>query len=135
MLKNSVSPLNLAGQLTIAGRIKNLTLFFLAIGVSLLTACSGHPSAGKWVAVDSNEVPYTRISVDFDGKAAIYPADQQSPTLNCYWQASSAETIDIQCGSSDQEEGTLLYTLEVSEQNLAILKYEDTVVGQFNRLP
>ena len=58
MLKNTVRPLNLAGQLNITGRVKNIALFCLVVGVSLLTACSGHPGAGKWVAVDSNKAPF-----------------------------------------------------------------------------
>ncbi|UZE96071.1 hypothetical protein [Alkalimarinus alittae] len=116
--------------------LKNTILSCLALSLALLTGCSGHPGTGKWATVDSDSAPFSHIKVDFDGKATIHPTDRASPTLNCYWQATSAEKIGIQCGSENQEEGTIFYALEVnSEKSLATLTFEEQAVGQFKRLP
>ena len=114
---------------------RNILLGFLALTVLFLTGCSGHPGAGKWTAIEGENTLFSHIKVDFDGKAAIYPKDNQSPTRNCYWQASSADNISIQCGTSENEEGKLFYSLEVTEPTLAVLKKDDQVLGQFKREP
>ena len=101
----------------------------------LLTGCSGHPGAGKWTALEKETVLFSHVKVDFDGKAAIYPKDKQAPIQNCYWQASSADNINIQCGTSEHEEGKLFYSLEVTEPSLAVLKKDDQELGQFRREP
>ncbi len=107
----------------------------LLLSALLLTGCSGHPGAGKWTVVEGESTSFSHIKVDFDGKAAIYPKDRQAPTQNCYWQASSADNISIQCGTPAHEEGKLFYSLEVTEPSLAVLKKDDQVLGQFRREP
>lgn len=116
--------------------LRNSILFCLALSFSLLTGCSGHPGSGKWESVDPSLPAFSRVNVDFDGKASIFPTDSKVPTQNCYWQASSAEKVDIQCGNANQEEGKIFYTFEVSDnQDMATLTFEEQVVGRFKRLP
>ena len=116
--------------------LKNSILFCLALSLSLLAGCSGHPSAGKWASVDGSLTAFSHINIDFDGKASIFPTDSTVPTQNCYWQASSAEQVDIQCGNANQEDGKIFYTFEVSSnQDLATLTFEEQAVGRFKRLP
>lgn len=105
----------------------------LALGAIFLTGCSGHPAAGKWVAEERMGALFSSISVDFDGKAAIHPTDKQLPTRNCYWQAASADSINIQCGTAKQEEGKIFYSLEVTDSSLADLKQDGKVLGKFRR--
>lgn len=115
---------------------KNTILVCLTLSLALITGCSGHPGSGKWASVDSASTQFSRINIDFDGKAAIFPTDTTIPTQNCYWQASSAEKVDIQCGNANQEDGKIFYTLEVSSnRDLATLTFEEQTVGRFKRLP
>ena len=116
--------------------LKNSILFCLVLSLTLLTGCSGHPGSGKWTSADQSLPAFSRINIDFDGKATIFPTDSAVPTQNCYWQASSAEKVDIQCGNANQEDGKIFYTFEVnSNQDLAILTFEEQIVGRFKRLP
>lgn len=108
---------------------------YFTLAAMLLTGCSGHPGAGKWTATKEDNTLFAHIKVDFDGKATISPKDSQAPTRNCYWQASSADSIAIQCGTSEQQEGTLFYILQVTEPTLAVLKKDEQVLGQFKREP
>jgi len=114
---------------------QSIVFICLTFTALLLTGCSGHPGAGKWTAIEGENTLFSHIKVDFDGKAAIYPKDRQTPVRNCYWQASSADNINIQCGTSEQEKGKLFYSLEVTEPTLAVLKKEDQVLGTFKREP
>ncbi len=116
--------------------LKKSILFCLALSLTFLTGCSGHPGAGKWASADESLNAFSRINIDFDGKAAIYPTDTTVATQNCYWQASSAEKVDIQCGNAKQEDGSTFYTFEVSSDNpdLATLTFEEQIVGRFKRL-
>ena len=107
----------------------------LLLTALLLTGCSGHPGAGKWTVIDEESALFSHIKIDFDGKASIYPKNNQAPIQNCYWQASSADNVSIQCGTSEHEEGKLFYSLEVTEPTLAVLKKGDQVLGQFKREP
>jgi len=116
--------------------MKQVILFVcLTFTALLLTGCSGHPGAGKWTAIDGGSTLFSHVKVDFDGKATIYPKDKKNPTRNCYWQASSADNVSIQCGTSEQQEGKLFYSLEVIEPTLAVLKKDDQILGQFRREP
>ena len=107
----------------------------LMLSALLLAGCSGHPGAGKWTVIEEEATLFSHIKIDFDGKASIYPKDNQAPIRNCYWQASSADNISIQCGTSEHEEGKLFYSLEVTEPTLAVLKKGDQVLGTFKREP
>lgn len=116
--------------------INRTLLSCLTLSLTLLTGCSGHPSAGKWTSTENVASPFSHVQIDFDGKAAIHPRDKKGPTLNCYWQATSANQVDIQCGNAEQEEGNIFYTFEVSsDQTLATLSFEEQPIGQFKRLP
>ncbi len=116
--------------------LKNSILFCLALSLTFLTGCSGHPSAGKWTSADQSLTEFSRINIDFDGKASIFPEDSTVPAQNCYWQASSAEKVDLQCGNANQEDGKIFYTFEVSgNQDLATLTLEARTIGRFKRLP
>ncbi len=112
-------------------------LVSIVLSMFFLVGCSGHPGAGKWAAVvDENQSSiFASITIDFDGKASITPTDSEAPAQNCYWQASAEDSIAIQCGTADQDKGTLFYSLQVEEPNLAVLTMDDQVLGQFKRLP
>jgi hypothetical protein len=110
-----------------------LILYVMLGAVLLLAGCSPHPGSGDWTAEEGNPNGFTRLVVQFDGKAEFYRQDQEKEWLRCFWQSSGAMRIDIQCTSKSDTEGERFYELAIAEIGPALLKENGTVIARFIR--
>jgi hypothetical protein len=126
----------------------------LATGIAsifLLQACSGHPGAGHWESNLSLQVSqYTALELEFDGKGTLHPnksivGQEEKADLWCLWQATSATTLDVQCGDGSAEKTNIKFefVVVVSKEecssdntfNKASLNQEGNIVAMFSRKP
>lgn len=110
-----------------------LTFKYLALmAVPLVVACSGHPAAGKWQLVDSSSYQYTRLVVNFDGKAEFYKANADKAWLHCFWTARAVDMISLECASADEDAENEIFDFKVSENEPGQLLIGNQVVAKFN---
>ncbi|NRA85493.1 MAG: hypothetical protein HRU22_17475 [Gammaproteobacteria bacterium] len=110
-----------------------INLKYLAVlSLPLMVACTGHPAAGKWQLNSASEYQYSRLVVNFDGKAELYKKDQAIAWLHCFWTASAADAIGLECASADADAANEKFFFKVSGENSGQLMIDDTVVAQFD---
>ncbi len=109
---------------------KSLTTLLVTL---LISGCSGHPGTGNWLADGSNAAGYWLLKVDFDGKATMLGKDQAKPLLGCYWQATTADSIELQCATQGDPENPKTYQLKVSDADRADFISEGQLQATFRR--
>ncbi len=109
-----------------------LTILF-ALG---LQGCSPHPSAGHWQAVENSDSKFSKISVEFEGRAELLPIDTAAETQRCFWAGKTAEAIRLQCTQGDDTGVEFLYLLSVDssgDEPVASLTQGDKQLGVYRR--
>lgn len=87
-----------------------LSVILLTLG---LQGCSPHPGSGHWQAVENSGSKFSKISVEFEGRAELLPADTAGETQRCFWAGKTADTIQLQCTQGDDTGVEFLYLLSV----------------------
>ena len=108
----------------------------LAIATALalaLSACSPHPSSGEWVAESREADNYSRLKVEFDGKAYLFVPSQEDHLVRCFWAGEDKETINMDCMVNDPSERRIAYKLRVAEHNKSELLEGGIVLTRFLR--
>lgn len=111
------------------------TLISLSITISLLflSACSGHPSAGEWLASENNASNLVKMKIHYDGKADIFTKQNpEKALLHCFWQASNADTIGLICTKAENTDKKIHYQLKI-DKDQSILSQESTTIAKFTR--
>ena len=105
------------------------------IAVLLLSACSGHPGTGLWQSNDNNAQGYWQIEVLFDGTAKVHAKGTSAPLMGCFWQANSAEALNLQCGAADNQETKQHFVLQISTADQAMFIKDGQTLARFQRQP
>lgn len=94
--------------------MKNTFYVFLVMLFILgLQGCSPHPGAGHWQAVENTDSRFSKITVEFEGRAEMLPADKLAETQRCFWAGKTSDTIQLQCTHGDDSGVEILYLLRV----------------------
>lgn len=109
--------------------------YLALLSLPLLAACTGHPGAGKWQLSPSSDFQYHRLVVNFDGKAEFYKANDDLAWLHCFWTAHAADTIGLECASTNQEAPNEIFKLKVTTNQAAQLLIDDKIVASFVTQP
>jgi hypothetical protein len=99
----------------------------------LLAGCSAHPAAGTWIAVSDNVAGFSRLVVQFDGKADIYSPGQESSVRRCFWGGAGKQSITLDCVQALDTEIKERYQLHVLAGRQAELSRGEERIGLFNR--
>ena len=126
--------------------MKKIARGVACLSVVILSGCSGHPATGHWIGERSVETgdPYVALKLEFDGTGALYlsksnPEFSKGRSWRCLWQAKSADTAEVKCGSANSEDEATSFELVVSEAaaeggpDTAKFMLSDKAVGRFLR--
>lgn len=92
--------------------------FFVLAGAVLISACSGHPGAGTWENPKSDENQLKTIDLKYDGYADLYRPQDTEARYRCFWQAVSAQAVQLQCANlPGRAPSDIYFTLTVSESD------------------
>ena len=117
--------------------MKNILYMLSVILFTLgLQGCSPHPSAGHWQAVENSDSKFSKISVEFEGRAELLPTDRTAETQRCFWAGKTSDTIQLQCTQGDDTGVEFLYLLSVDSSGsepVASLSLGGKQIGEFRR--
>ena len=116
--------------------ITRMTLLTLTLIVIFLTsACAPHPGAGKWKALDENELGIKSLSILFDGKAEFRSTAKDIAVWHCFWGAEDKISMSITCVPSSDTERREKFEFKVDAQGLGSLSRLGKLVSNFERQP
>jgi len=104
-------------------------------GALTLFGCSAPPAPGNWLATDGGEQNFSRLKIEFDGKAEIFIPSQEAALLRCFWRASGPQSILLQCAYADKTKNEEFYDFTVTENDLGTLSQGSSVRARFRRAP
>ena len=111
-----------------------LTIFLMLLFALALQGCSPHPGAGHWQAVENSASKFSKISVEFEGRAELLPTDTAAETQRCFWAGKTAEVIRLQCTQGDDTGVEFLYLLSVDSSGnepVATLTQDGKQMGDY----
>lgn len=118
--------------------MKNTLYIFSMILLSLsLQGCSPHPGAGHWQAVEDSASDFSKITVEFEGRAELLPTDTAAETQRCFWAGKTADALQLQCTYGDDSGVELKYLLSVDStgnEPVATLTLGDKQMGVYRRI-
>ncbi len=112
-----------------------LTKILITVLVTLLiTACSPHPGAGKWQAIDDNSLGVKNLSILFDGKSEFTTIENENILWHCFWGAESKTKMSMTCTpSTDTSEHEKFEFIMLSDDQGQFSR-NGKVIGKFSRL-
>ena len=108
-------------------------LILLVLSVNLLSACSPHPSAGKWKAISENEFGISDISILFDGKAEFTTAGKDAAVWHCFWGGKSKSEATMNCVPSTDADRRETYQFVVDGAEQGRLFQQGKLIATFER--
>ncbi|GAB4346947.1 MAG: hypothetical protein Kow006_06060 [Gammaproteobacteria bacterium] len=105
----------------------------LVAAALLLSACSPHPGSGEWVADPQEPDNYSRLKVEFDGKAFLFVPGREEHLVRCFWAGADKQTINMDCMVNDPSERRIAYQLRVVSDTRSELREAGIVLARFRR--
>lgn len=115
--------------------MKHRFLLLTAMIASLLSACSPHPSAGKWKAIGDNEPGINELSILFDGKAEFTTTTNDVANWHCFWRGKDDNISTMACVPSSDTERRVNYEFAVQGEQQGELLYQGKAIATFKRQP
>ena len=112
-----------------------LSAILLILG---LQACSPHPGAGHWGAIENSGSKFSKLVVEFEGMAELLPADKTAQGQRCFWAGNTSNSIKLQCTQGDDTGLEFLYILTVDTSGaepVASLASGDMQIGSYRKVP
>jgi hypothetical protein len=109
-----------------------LRCLWLAIPL-LLAGCSGHPGAGTWQIEDGLEGGYSRLVVQFDGRAEFFRPGEETAAQRCFWAGESSNSIALQCSDAANPDLERHYRLKVNQRGQGELMQGGRLLGLLQR--
>jgi hypothetical protein len=106
-------------------------VLFLA-GLSL-SACSPHPGAGNWAAVEKNEKGIPGLTLSYDGRA-LFTSRKPAATWHCFWGGRDRDSAHLDCTPSTDREREESFILSIEKDGTGVLKQQDEILGRFKRV-
>lgn len=105
----------------------------LPLAVMLLAACSPHPTSGEWTAKPGTQPAYSRIKVEYDGKAYLFVPDREDHQVRCFWAGADRATINMDCIINDPSEQRFFFQLRIEGSSLSTLLSNGQILGHYQR--
>jgi hypothetical protein len=100
--------------------------------ILILNACSPHPGAGGWHAMDK-DAKFQRLEIRYAGNADFYINDNDKVAAwRCFWGAADKVTAHLKCidaGNANNEQ-TYLFVVD-KEAREGVLQLEERVLGRY----
>jgi len=112
-----------------------LKTIFLLSTLALIVGCSPHPGSGIWTATSENEPWFTKIDVQYEGRADIYSATEEAAVRHCFWGGMSPKQLALDCTRASDTDNPEHYRLTVTADDTAELTQKQQLVGTFKKQP
>lgn len=113
--------------------LQKLKTIFLCTSLLLLAGCSPHPGSGVWTAASENKPGFTKIDVQFEGRADIYNATDEAAVRRCFWGGMSPRQLALDCTQASDTDNQEHYRLTVVADDTAELTRDQQLIGTFDR--
>ncbi len=110
-----------------------LKALLLCTSLALLAGCSPHPGSGIWTATSENEPGFTKIDVQYEGRADIYNATDEAAVRHCFWGGMSPKQLALDCTRASDTDNPEHYRLTVTQDDSAELTRKQQLIGTFSR--
>lgn len=123
------------GVITIKSTLYKLSAIPVILG---LQACTPHPGAGHWQAIENSDSKFSKIMVEFEGRAELFSADAAVEAQRCFWAGNTSSSIKLQCTQGDDTGLEFIYVLKVDARGtepIASLTSGDQRIGSYRRQP
>ena len=100
-----------------------------------LSGCSPHPGTGTWLPVEGGTTEFSRITVNFNGRAELYTPGSEKEALRCFWGGESSESMQMQCSLAANTDVEYTYRFRVNQSGEAELVLSGQTIGTFYRKP
>lgn len=100
--------------------------------ILILNACSPHPGAGGWHAMDK-ETKFQRLEIRYAGNADFYKKyDDKVAAWRCFWGAADKVTANLKCvdAANANNEQTYLFIVD-KEAREGVLQLEEQILGRY----
>ena len=105
----------------------------LTIGVTMLIACSPHPSAGKWKAISDNELGIRDIDILYEGKAEFTTTKGDVAVWHCFWGGTSKLVATMNCVPSSDTDRREQFTFVVDGSDQGKLSHQGELLATLER--
>jgi hypothetical protein len=109
------------------------SIFFLTAAMMAMTGCAPHPGSGTWITAGESEGGFSKLIVQFDGKAEFFAPGREEEVLRCFWAGGSAKSILLDCNPAEDADARLRYSLAVTGADQAELLQSGKIVARFHR--
>lgn len=101
-----------------------------------LAACSPHPSAGGWHALDGS-MRFQRLEIRYDGSADFYThAEDKTAAWRCFWSAINSLESSLKCVDAGNADNEKYYSFSAQpDQKLGNLKLDGKTLGRYGWQP
>ncbi len=117
--------------------MKNALFALLTLTLALvLQGCSPHPGSGKWQSVADTQSRFSKLDIQFEGRAELTLTDTAAEIQRCFWSGKTAETIRLQCTQGDDTGLEFNYELTIDANNgdpRATLSESDKQIGVYQK--
>lgn len=114
---------------------KQTLLLILTVVLLVLSGCSPHPGTGTWLPVEGGTTEFSRITVNFDGRAELYTPASEKEVLRCFWGGESSQSMQLKCSLAADTDVEYLYQLKVNQSGEAELILSGKTLGIFYKKP
>lgn len=109
-------------------------LLLIAVSLSLLTACSPHPSSGVWVSKADNSLGLSKMIIAFNGKAEFTTSKPTEAKWHCFWGKQSDKALSLDCTPSTNPDLARKFTVIAVDQMNAEMRENDKVIATLKRV-
>ena len=109
------------------------TLTGTVIIALVFSACGPHPSSGEWKGTTGGDNRYSRLKVQFDGKAFLFVPGREDHQVRCFWAGESATIVNMDCMLNDPSERRFSYRLRIIDDRASELLQNGEVLARFHR--
>lgn len=98
-----------------------------------MIGCAPHPGSGTWITAGESEGGFSRLIVQFDGRAEFFAPGKEEEVLRCFWAGESEKSIRLDCSSAEDADAGMRYSLVVTGADQAELLQSGKIVARFHR--
>ncbi len=98
-----------------------------------MISCSPHPGAGKWKAVDKNDLGIEKLSILYEGKSEFITKAEKVIIWHCFWGAKDKEAMSMTCTPSNNTNKHEPFEFILTSENKGKFSRQGKTIGLFQR--
>jgi hypothetical protein len=115
--------------------LQRVVVVAVAFALLSLSGCTPHPGSGGWLPLQPNEGNFSRLLVQFDGRAELYRENVEGAVYRCFWAGDSKHALGMRCADAANADIEVRYRLEIAGDGTAGLYQSSRLISRFRKDP